>query len=75
MPKLSQLGALAIAEPQQAREKILAALRSNNGNTTYSAQALGIQHRQLCRLISKLGLDPDLANLRRELGNNKGRGN
>lgn len=68
MPALSEIGALAIALPETAREKIRAALRENTGNTTHAAAALGVSHRHLCRLIDELGLARDVDAIRRDLG-------
>ena len=68
MPALSQLGALAKALPEMARDRIRVAIREHGGNTTHAAAALSVSHRHLCRLIDELGLAVDLDNIRRELG-------
>jgi ribonuclease I len=68
MPALSEIGALAIALPEMARDKIRAALRENTGNTTHAAASLRVSHRHLCRLIDELGLSLDLDKIRRDLG-------
>jgi DNA-binding NtrC family response regulator len=65
---MSVIGALAIAEPELARERIRVAMRQNGGNTTHAAGALNVSHRHLCRLIDELGLGLDVDKIRRELG-------
>lgn len=65
---MSVIGALAVAEPEMARERIRQAMRSHGGNTTHAATALNVSHRHLCRLIDELGLNPDVDKIRRELG-------
>jgi len=68
MPALSVIGALVIADPELARERIRVAIRENGGNTTHAATALNVSHRHLCRLIDELGMSHDLDKIRRELG-------
>lgn len=68
MPAMSVIGALAVAEPEMARDRIRQAMRENGGNTTHAAGALRVSHRHLCRLIDELGLNPDVDKIRRELG-------
>jgi hypothetical protein len=65
---MSVLGALAIALPEQARDRIRAAIRENGGNTTHAAESLQVSHRHLCRLIDELGLALDIDRIRNELG-------
>jgi hypothetical protein len=68
MPALSVIGALAIAEPELARDRIRTAVRAKGANITHAAAALGVSHRHLCRLIDELGLGLDVDKIRRELG-------
>lgn len=53
---LSHLGALSVASPDAARSQILAALTSSDGNVTRAASTLGVQGRQLRRLLDRLAL-------------------
>lgn len=65
---MSVLGALAIAEPEMARDRIRQAMRENQGNTTRAAEVLRVSHRHLCRLIDELGMSLDVDRIRHELG-------
>lgn len=67
MPRVTELGALVMFQPQKAREIILDAVRSCAGNVTHAAKRLNVPHRSFCRFMNELGINRDVELIRREL--------
>ncbi len=45
-----------MADPSRARAMVTEALQASQGNVTHAARALQVSHRQLCRVIARMGL-------------------
>lgn len=53
---ISMFGAMIHSHPEEARAKILAAIKDAGGNRKQAAEALGTTHRSLYRFIERLRL-------------------
>lgn len=64
----SILGSLAVADPERAKRQILAAIAKAKGNRSEAATELGVEHRNLYRIIGRLEMWPEIDRLMEERG-------